>query len=106
MIVTQGSYQVIGNLGYISDTVNNVVVVVGQTTEDVDLTLEALPTRSLPKCNRSLGGSGDVTEVEVVAGYHVVNPDDGNYIMEIEIGLSYDVTAQLADYLPEYLDTG
>ena len=52
-----------------------------------------------------LGGTGDVTEVEVVAGYHVVNPDsDGDYIMEIEIG-SYDVTAALAEYIPD-VDSG
>ena len=92
----------IGNLsGYIPDTVNNVVVVTGQTTEDVDLTLQALPTGFISGNVVLSGGSGNVTDVEVVAGYHVVNPDsDGNYTMEIEIG-TYDVTAQLEEYLPD-----
>lgn len=106
MVVTQGTYQVTGNLGgYIPDTVNGVVVLTGQTTEDVDLTLEALPTGYITGNVVLSGGIGDVTEVEVVAGYHVVNPDsDGDYIMEIEIG-TYDVTAQLAEYVPD-VDSG
>jgi hypothetical protein len=106
MVVTQGTYQVIGNLGgYVADTVNGVVVVVGQTTDDVDLTLQALPTGYITGNVSLSGGTGDVTEVEVVAGYHVVNPDsNGDYIMEIEIG-TYDVTAALAEYIPD-VDSG
>ena len=102
MVVTNGTYQVIGNLaGYVPDTVNGVVVITGQTTEDVDLTLQALPTGFITGNVTLSGGSGDVTDVEVVAGYHVVNPDsDGDYIMEIEIG-NYDVTAALAEYIPD-----
>lgn len=102
MVVTQGTYQVTGNLiGYIPDTVNGVVVVTGQTTDDVNLTLQALPTGYISGNVTLSGGAGDVTEVEVVAGYHTVNPDSqGNYTMEIEIG-TYDVTAALAEYIPQ-----
>jgi hypothetical protein len=102
MVVTQGTYQVIGNLsGYIPDTVNSVVVVTGQTTDDVNLTLQALPTGYITGNVTLSGGTGDVTEVEVVGGYHVVNPDSqGNSTMEIEIG-TYDVTAGLAGYVPD-----
>ncbi len=104
MVVTQGSYQVIGGLtGYISDTVNNVVVIVGQTTEDVDLTLEALPTGYITGNVTLSDGLGDVTETEVRAGYHVVYPDEqGNYIMEVEIG-TYEVSAHLAGYVSDTL---
>jgi hypothetical protein len=106
MVVNQGTYQVIGDLsGYIPDTVNNVIVVTGETTENVDLTLEVLPSGTITGNVGLTGGTGDVTEVEVVAGYHVVNPDsEGNYSIDIEIG-TYDVTAQLAEYLPD-TDTG
>jgi hypothetical protein len=102
MVVTQGTYQVIGNLvGYIPDTVNSVTVVTGETTNGVDLTLEALPTGFIFGNVTLNGGTGDVTDVQVVAGYHTVHPDSqGNYTMEIEIG-TYDVTAGLADYLPQ-----
>lgn len=102
MVVTQGTYQVIGNLvGYVPDTVSGVVVVTGETTDNVDLTLEALPTGFITGNVTLNGGTGDVTDVEVVAGYHVVHPDSqGNYIMEIEIGM-YDVTAQLEGYVPQ-----
>ena len=101
MVVTNGTYQVIGNLtGYESDTIIGVVVVTGQTTEDVDLTLNALPTGYITGNVALDGGSGDVTEVQVTAGYHTVSPDaSGNYTMEIEIG-SYDVTAALTEYIP------
>lgn len=102
MVVPHGTYAVIGNLtGYIPDTAMNVVVVTGQTTENVDLTLEALPTGFISGNVVLSGGAGNVADVEVVAGYHVVNPDsEGNYTMEIEIG-TYDVTAQLEEYLPD-----
>ncbi len=106
MVVLSGTYQVIGNLaGYESDTVNGVVVVTEQTTENVDLTLEALPTGIITGNVTLNGGSGDVTEVSVTAGYHTVTPDaEGNYSMEIEVG-TYDVTAGLMDYVPQ-TDTG
>jgi hypothetical protein len=102
MVVAHGTYDVIGNLsGYYPDTALNVVVVTGQTTENVDLTLQALPTGFITGTVSLSGGTGDLTDVEVVAGYHVVHPDsDGNYMMEIEIG-SYNVTAQLAGYVPD-----
>jgi hypothetical protein len=102
MVVNQGIYQVIGSLeGYIPDTVNGVVVITGQTTEDVDLVLQALPTGFITGNVMLNGGGGDVTDVEVTAGYHMANPDmNGDYIMEIEIG-TYDVTAALAGYTPE-----
>jgi hypothetical protein len=104
MVVTQGSYQVIGGLtGYVSDTVNNVVVVTGQTTEDVDLVLNALPTGYITGNVTLSDGLGDVTETEVRAGYHVVFPDEqGNYLMEIEIG-TYEVSAHLAGYVADTL---
>lgn len=102
MVVTNGTYQVFGNLaGYVPDTVNGVVVLTGQTTEDVDLTLQALPTGFITGNVTLAGGTGDVTEVAVTAGYHTVYPDaSGDYMMEIEIG-TYDVTAALAGYVAE-----
>ncbi len=102
MEVTHGTYDVIGTMaGYYPDTAFNVVVVTGQTTEDVDLSLQALPTGFISGNVTLNGGSGNVTEVVVSAGNHTVNPDsNGDYIMVIEIG-TYDVTASLEDYLPE-----
>jgi hypothetical protein len=102
MVVTHGTYDVIGTMtGYYPDTAFNIVVVTGQTTEDVDLTLQALPTGMIAGNVVLNGGAGDVTEVDVTAGYHTVNPDvNGDYSMVIEIG-TYDVTASLEDYLPE-----
>jgi hypothetical protein len=102
MLVSAGTYQVTGNLtGYIPDTVNGVTVVTGETTENVDLTLQALPTGFITGNVTLSGGSGDVTDVQVTGGYHTVNPDaSGDYIMEIEIG-TYDVTAGLAQYIPD-----
>jgi hypothetical protein len=101
MVVTHGTYDVVGTMtGYYPDTAFGVVVVTNQTTENVDLVLQALPTGFISGNVTLNGGSGDVTEVEVTAGYHTVNPDvNGDYTMEIEIG-NYDVTASLADYLP------
>jgi hypothetical protein len=102
MVVVHGTYDVTGTMtGYYPDTVFSVVVVTNQTTENVDLTLEALPTGMISGNVTLNGGSGNVTQVEVSAGYHTVNPDaSGDYSMVIEIG-SYDVTATLEDYLPE-----
>jgi hypothetical protein len=102
MLVPHGTYDVIGTMtGYYPDTAFNVVVVVNQTTEDVDLVLQVLPTGYISGNVTLNGGNGDVTDVEVTAGYHTVNPDaSGDYTMQIEIG-SYDVTATLEDYLPE-----
>ncbi|MCK9399176.1 MAG: T9SS type A sorting domain-containing protein [Bacteroidales bacterium] len=106
MVVPSGTYEVIGSLArYESDTVPGVVVVTDQTTDDVNLTLVALPTGFITGTVILTEGNGDVTEVEVTAGYHTVNPDaSGNYTMEIEIG-TYDVTAALAGYVAE-TDTG
>lgn len=102
MVVDAGTYQVIGNLtGYIPDTVSAVTVVVGQTTSNVDLTLQALPTGTITGHVTLNGGTGDVTEVQVTAGYHTVYPDaEGDYSMEIEIGV-YNVTAGLMGYVPD-----
>jgi hypothetical protein len=102
MVVPSGTYQVFGNLvGYVPDTVSGVMVITGQITDDVDLTLEALPTGFITGTVVLTEGNGDVTETEVTAGYHTVNPDaQGNYTMEIEIG-TYDVTAALAGYVAE-----
>ena len=102
MVVESGTYGVTGNLGgYIPDTVMGVVVVTGQTTSNVNLTLEALPTGFITGTVVLAGGNGDVTETQVTAGYHTVYPDaQGNYSIEIEIG-TYDVTAALAGYVPE-----
>jgi hypothetical protein len=102
MVVQSGTYSVTGNLsGYVPDTVMGVVVVTGQTTSNVDLTLEALPTGIITGNVILNGGTGDVTETQVTAGYHTAYPDaQGNYSIEIEIG-TYDVTAALAGYIPQ-----
>jgi hypothetical protein len=102
MVVPSGTYSVFGTLaGYYPDTVFNVVVNTGLTTSDVDLTLEALPTGYISGNVVLLEGTGDVTQVEVTAGYHMVNPDaNGDYMMELEIG-TWDVTASLDGYIPE-----
>jgi len=102
LTVPGGIYQVSGSLtGYIPDTVFNVSVVTGETTSNIDLTLQALPTGFIEGTVVLLDGTGDVEDVAVMAGYHLVNPDaNGNYTMEIEIG-TYDVTASLELYSPE-----
>jgi hypothetical protein len=101
MVVPGGNYQVTGFLaGYYPDTVFNVIVTIGDTTSGVDLTLQGLPTGYISGNVVLLEGTGIVTEVEVTAGYHVVNPDvNGDYTMQIEIG-TWDVTASLEDYVP------
>lgn len=102
MVVEEGTYDVIGTLpGYYPDTVMDVVVVTDETTSDVDLTLEALPTGYISGNVVLSDGLGDVTQVDVTAGFHTVNPDsDGNYTMEIEIG-TYNVSASLSGYVTE-----
>jgi hypothetical protein len=102
MVVPGGTYSVTGSLvGYIPDTVFNVVAVIGDTTSGVNLTLQGLPTGYIEGTVILLEGTGDVTEVEVSAGYHTVNPDsDGDYIMQIEIG-TYNVTASLEGYVSQ-----
>jgi hypothetical protein len=102
MVVPSGTYAVMGNLsGYVPDTVQGVVVVTGQTTSNVDLTLQALPTGFITGTVVLAGGNGDVTETQITAGYHSVYPDaQGDYSIEIEIG-TYDVTAALAGYVAE-----
>lgn len=102
MTVMAGTYNVTGALqGYAPDTVFGVVVTTNNTTSGVDLTLEALPTGFITGNVALNGGTGDVTEAVVTAGYHSVNPDNnGDYTMEIEVG-TYDVTASLEGYFPE-----
>lgn len=102
MVVPVGTYDVIGSLaGYEPDTVFGVVVIDGQTTTGVNLTLNALPTGYMAGNVQLIGGTGNITEVEIMAGYHTTNPDtNGNYQMEIETG-TYDVVAYLSGYLPD-----
>ncbi len=94
-----GTYDVTASLqGYYGDTVFNVSLAIGQTLTDIDLTLNALPTGFISGNVSLVGGSGDVTQVEVHAGPEIVNPDnDGNYQLETWIG-NYDVYATLATY--------
>ena len=101
LLVPGGTYDVIGTLvGYVPDTAFNVVVVTEDTTSNVDLTLQSLPTGYISGNVELLEGNGNLTQVLVTAGYHTVNPDaNGDYIMEIEIG-TYDVTASLEGYAP------
>lgn len=102
MVVPSGTYEVTGSLeSYASDTVKDVIVVTNQTTSNVDLTLQALPTGFITGTVALNGGNGDVTQTQVTAGYHTVYPDaQGNYTMEIEIG-THDVTATLAGYIAQ-----
>ncbi len=102
MTVPAGTWNVIGSLpGYIPDTVFGVVVIDNQTTSGVNLTLTALPTGFISGNVTLNGGQGNITEVEVTAGYHSTSPDaNGNYSMEVEIG-TFDVMATLPGYYPD-----
>jgi hypothetical protein len=100
--ILAGTYDVTASLiSYYPDTVLSVVVVANQATTGVDLTLQPIPTGFISGNVVLNGGTGNVTDVTVIAGIHVTNPDaQGDYSMEVEIG-NYDVTASLIDYTPE-----
>jgi len=101
MEVEVGTWDVIASLaGYYDDIVYDVIVLSGQTTSGVDLTLN--PFTGFVEGTVTLnGGSGNVEEVQVGAGGNIVNPDaQGNYLIELNIG-TWDVTASLTGYYPQ-----
>lgn len=100
--IQSGTYDVTGTLpGYYPDTVFNVAVTTNNTTPDIDLTLNAIPTGFITGNVVLNGGTGNVTSVVVTAGYQTTNPDaNGDYSIEIAIG-TYDVTASLSEYYPD-----
>ncbi|MBS4056348.1 MAG: carboxypeptidase regulatory-like domain-containing protein [Bacteroidales bacterium] len=103
--VQTGTYAVTASLaGYYSETVQDVVVVVDQTTPGVDFLLEPIPTIGYIEGTVSLqGGSGNVTEVDVRAGNTHAQPDaTGYYTMELGVG-SWDVEASLDGYYTSVL---
>ncbi|MFC2106802.1 FlgD immunoglobulin-like domain containing protein [Bacteroidota bacterium] len=97
-----GSHDVIASLtGYSSDTVNNVLVMDGQTITDIDFILDIIPfTGFIEGMVELQNAAGDVTLVDVTADTVTVHPDaTGYYIMEVAAGI-YDVSATLAGFLP------
>jgi hypothetical protein len=95
--VPGGTYTVTGSLpGYSSGVVPGVTVINGQTTPNVNLTLN--PVGSIQGQVTLNGGSGNVTQTIVAAGTYTSHPDSfGNYGMDVPIG-TYNVTASLSGY--------
>ena len=94
-----GTYNVSAALaGYATGTVSGVVVVNGQTTSNVNFTLNAIG--SILGHVALNGGSGVVTNTIISAGTYSTHPDpSGNYGMDVYEG-TYTVTASLSGYEP------
>lgn len=103
MVVPVGTYTVTASLsGYEPGTVNNVVVVGGQTTSGVNFDLNPIVSAGTIEGTVTLGGgSGVVTQAIVHAGSYMTNPDaTGHYSLIVDAG-SYDVIAILNNYLAD-----
>lgn len=101
--VETGTLQVTASLnGYYPDTVNNVIVLENQTTNNVDFELISIPTSGyIEGTVEIMNGAGDVTQVLVSAGEVTTNPDaTGHYSMEVGVG-TWDVSASLEGYLTQ-----
>lgn len=76
MQVNAGSYEVTASLqGYYNDTVPGVVVLVNQTTSNVDLTLQVIPTGFITGNVVLTSGTGDVTDEmgrQVAPGTYII----------------------------------
>lgn len=98
--VPGGTYTVTASLtGYTTGSAGNVVVVNGQTTPNINITLN--PTGSIQGQVTLTGGTGNVTQTIVSAGSYSTHPDAfGYYGMDVPVG-SYTVTASLSGYGPE-----
>ncbi len=100
MLVTPGTYDVTASLtAYIPDTVYGVAAVQNQVTSNINLQLELAPTTGFMEGTVTLlGGSGNVTDVEVSAGGYITSPNaSGFYSLELPVG-NYDVMASLSGY--------
>ncbi len=98
-----GTYNVIASLnGYYPDTVYNVVVLEDQTTNNIDLILNPVPTTGYIEGMVTLdGGPGDVTQTLVTTGVANTYPDvTGYYSMEVGVG-TWEVQASLEGYTPQ-----
>ncbi len=95
--VPGGTYTVVAALsGYSSAAVSNVIVVNGQTTPNVNLTL--VPTGSIQGHVSLNGGTGNVTQTIVMVGSSSTHPDaTGFYGIDVPVG-TYTVTASLSGY--------
>jgi hypothetical protein len=96
-----GTYTVEASLqGYGSSSVPNVVVVDGEVTTNVDITLTYIPPGEI-NGTVALEGLGNVEDVEITAGGVTVNPypvmNHYEYTIELYPGY-YDVTASLPGY--------
>lgn len=98
-----GTYNVIASLnGFYPDTVYNVVVLEDQTTNNIDLVLNPVPTTGYIEGMVTLdGGSGVVTQTLVTTGVVSTYPDvTGYYSMEVGVG-TWEVQASLEGYTPQ-----
>jgi hypothetical protein len=95
MEITAGTWEVTASLaGFYTGVVQGVVVVVGQTTPDVDFYLYEVPDVGYIDGLVTLaGGTGDVTEATVTAGGQTTSPmANGFYFLALPEG-NYTVTA-------------
>jgi len=97
--VPGGNYTVVATLsGYSPGAVGGIIVVNGQTTPNVNLSLN--PTGSILGQVSLNGGSGNVTQTIITAGTYYTHPDaTGFYGMDVPVG-TYTVTASLSGYEP------
>jgi len=99
--INEGTYDVTASLeNYEPQTITGVEVIEGQTTENIDFTLNYIPQPGWIEGTVTLtGGSGNVEDVEVTANGTTVNPDASGYyiIPDLEPGL-YTVSASLENY--------
>lgn len=93
--VVAGNYDVYANLtGYLPQMISGVSVLVGQTTANINFTLDPAGTSGTIYGHVTItGGSADVTQTSVTAGSYSTHPDAaGDYSLLVPAG-TYSVTA-------------
>jgi hypothetical protein len=98
-----GTWDVSASLeGYYTQVIENVPVIIEDTTSDVDFSLQSIPNVGYIEGFVTLvNGTGDVTLTDVTAGLQLVHPSaSGHYFMGLEPG-TYTVLAEHPYTLPD-----
>jgi hypothetical protein len=98
-----GTWDVSASLdGYYTQVIENVPVIIEDTTSDVDFSLQSIPNVGYIEGYVTLvNGTGDVTLTDVTAGLQLVHPTaNGHYFMGLEPG-TYTVMAEHPYTLPD-----
>jgi hypothetical protein len=101
-----GYWEVSASLqGYYTQVIQDVLVVLEDTTSNVDFSLQSIPNVGYIEGYVTLyNGTGDVTQAEVTAGVQMVHPSaDGHYFLGIEPG-TYTVKGVHPYALPDSIN--